>query len=196
MGKNTISVIFLVFSGVSLFVFFHRDNKILREKVDRAERLPRVILEDFTIYTYNEHEVQSTLTGKIAHFLDPNILEVYGDIRGLKHNSSKREHFSAESATVLFSAKGIVRLLEDSRIETCELENKVRVGSGDDVILTEYAKYFSKRNQLRSDVPVHYSNPTARLMGKNGFVYDIDRGDLDIIGPIKGTLQGEATTDF
>lgn len=196
MGKYIISGVFLVFCGVSLLVFFVRDDKLLKEQVNMSEKLPRIILEDFTLYKYREHSVKATFTGKIAHFRDPNILEVYGEIRGLKHNSEKREHISAESATVVFHANGIVQLLEESRVKTCEIENNVQVGSGNDVILTQYAQYSGDKNHLRSDVPVKFSNPTAQLKGKNGFVYDIETGDLELIGPIEGFLQGETRPDL
>lgn len=192
MGKNIIAVVFVVISGIALFVFKSRDDRTLKDQVTIKEKQPRIILEDFTLYRYNKHTVQSTLTGRIAHFMDPNILEVYGDIRGLRHNSSRREHFSAQSAAAYFYSTGVVQLMQNSKIQRCEVENNVRVGSGDNVILTQYAQYIGDSNVLRSDLPVQFNAPRSKFYGKGGFHYQVDTEELNLHGPIKGTLQSEA----
>ena len=191
MGKNIITAIFVIISVLALFVFLNRDDTTLRDQVSGQEKQPRIILEEFTLYRYKKHEVQSTLTGRIAHFMEPNILEIYGDIRGLRHNSPKREHFAAESASVYFMSNGVVQLMKDSEIKRCEVENNVRVGSGDNVILTQYAQFLGKENILHSDVPVKFTGPGSQFNGKGGFHYDVASENLDLMGPIKGTLQGE-----
>ena len=191
LGKNIVAAIFIIISFVALVVFFSRDDRTLKDQVNLEDRKPRVILEGFTLYKYSGHEIQSTLTGKIAHFIDPNVLEVYGDIRGLRHNTEKREHFAAQSATAYFSSSGIVQLMQKSEIVRCEVENNVRVGFGDNLILTQYAQYLGKDKTLRSDLPVEFRAPQSRLHGKSGFDYRLEDEELDIHGPIKGTLQGE-----
>ncbi|SME91349.1 LPS export ABC transporter periplasmic protein LptC [Pseudobacteriovorax antillogorgiicola] len=192
MGKNVVTVIFLVISSLALWVFLSREDRTLRDQVDPDAKQPRIILEEFTLYRYKKHEVQSTLTGRMAHFREPNILEVYGDIRGLRHNTEKREHFAAESATVYFNSNGIVQLMKNSEVKRCEVENNVQVGSRDSVIQTQYAQYFGAEQILRSDVPVQFTGPNSQFAGQGGFQYDIKTEDLDLIGPIEGTLQSEA----
>ncbi|NRA65784.1 MAG: LPS export ABC transporter periplasmic protein LptC [Pseudobacteriovorax sp.] len=196
MGKNIVSLIFVVLVCFSSYIFLQRDSSSLKDQVGKGEKDPRVVLENFTIYRYEGHTVLSTLTGKLAHFLEPNRLEMYGDIRGLRYDTENREYFSSESATVRFLSNGVMQLIDGSDLERAEVENNVIFGSKRSVIKTNYALYLAKDEALQSDVPVTFLSPSSVLYGKNGFEYDLVSEELSITGPMKGTLQSASKLDF
>lgn len=189
MGKNIIAASFVILSMVSIIYFFSREEKSSSKDWDNSDKHPRLILEEFTVYRYKAHQVQSTLTGRIAHFIEPNILEVYGDIRGLKHNSPRKEHIAAESASIYFRSHGIVQLMSSSKVDRCEVENNVRIGIDDSLISTQYTQYLGDNHLLRSDVPVVFTGSDSSLTGRGGYTYDINSGELELFGPIEGLLQ-------
>ena len=191
MGKNVISILFIGVSVVAIYLFTIREDKTLREQVSSSVKSPRVTLEEFTLHRYKNHQVLSTLTGRIAHFLDPNILEMYGNLRGLRYDSPNREYFSAETASIYFASNGIVQLLQNSEIHKAEVENSVNVGTQDKLLRTQYAQYQAKKDILTSDVPVTFMAPNSIFIGNAGFEYKLDTEDLVLFGPVEGTLQSE-----
>ena len=190
MGKNIIVALFLASCGLALVVLFTRSARPRLTEDPEAAKSPRVSLEEFTLYKYRNHKVETTLSGKLAHFLDPNILELYGSLRGLRHNTEKREYLSAESAIVYFSSNGISQLMENAEIIEAELEDNVNLGIKYNRLLTEFAEYLPNEKLLQSELPVVLKGPTGEFEGQNGFRYFMDDENIRIFGPIKGTLQG------
>ena len=196
MGKNLVSILFLVISGLAVYLFMQRDDRTLREQVSGQEKQPRITLEEFTLHRYRNHTVLSTLTGRIGNFMDPNVLEMYGNLRGLRYDSPSREYFSAESATIYFESNGIVQLLNDSEISRAEIENNVNVGTQDKLLKTQYARYNTKKGMLRSDVPVTFVAPNSIFKGTSGFEYNIATEDVVLFGPIEEPFRVKAYRIF
>lgn len=193
MGKNIVTLIFLIISGLASYLFITRESEELREKVSVRTKKPRITLENFTLHRYRDHKIVSTLTGQMANFMDPNLLEMYGKLRGLRYDSANREYFSAESASIYFTSNGVVQLLSSSEIARADIENDVNVGSQDKLIKSQYAQYLADKDILRSDVPVVLIAPDSVLRGLKGFEYKIDSEDIELFGPIEGTLQSDKT---
>lgn len=191
MGKNVLAVIFLSISTYAVYVFMQKDSSRLKDQITSSEREPRVILEDFTMYRYRGHQVLSTITGRLGHFIEPNSVEMYGNLRGLRYDTENREYFSAESATVYFKASGMLQLMKGSEVERAEVDNNVRVGSSRNLIETDYVQYRAEKQTLRSDVPVVFTSPRSTLSGQSGFEYDILTEAAKLYGPMEGTLQSD-----
>lgn len=190
MGKNIIVALFVAILAASVLVFVQRDK---RSKVDRPvnkDRVPRISLEDFTVYKYEKHKTVSTLSGRFANFVDPDTLEMFGSIQGFNHQAKKKEFFASESATVHFAAKGVVDLAQNSRIVKTEIENQVRFGYDDIILYTEYAKFLNEEDRLVSDLPVRIEGPQVEMKGDKGFEYNNKTGDLKVYGPLEGTMRG------
>ena len=190
MGKNLVVAIFVATCVLaSLYVATREASRRGASEADEAN-VPRVSLEEFSIYKYDGHKVKATLTGKIAHFLDPNILELYGNIRGLKHHPEKPEFASSETATIFFQSSGISQLMENTEVREAELEDNVNVGIHFHRLATEYAKYLPKDALLTSEVSVVLKGPSGRLKGHQGFEYHLDEENIRLFGPIEGVLTG------
>lgn len=175
-----------------MITFFFREDKSLREQVEKQTKgLPLITLEGFTVYKYDRHAVSATLSGKMAQFIEPNNLELYGNISWLRNSEKKRDYALCETARVSFRSRGVTNLIKDGTIDKAELENNVRIGSKGNILLTEYAEYIERTQTLTSDQPVRLDGSKGTFVGSKGFNYDLDEEALTIFGPIEGTLQGD-----
>ncbi len=191
MGKNIIVALFILMVMSAVYIFVGRESSLpLPELEPGQQHLPRIQLEEFTVYKYEGHKVLSTLSGKTAFFLDPNTLDVLGSIQGQSLDSPNKEFFTAESLRVTFAAKGLSDLLKNSRIQRTEIENQVRFGYQDHILFTEYAKYLNDQSLLVSDLPVQVKGPRMTMKGAKGFEYNTETTDLKLYGPLEGALLG------
>jgi len=189
VGRNALVVLFLICCGISLFAFLNREKPDVREfREEHAAKEPHLILEEFTVYRYNQHNVTETLAAKLGYFLEPNILELYGDIRGFRHGP-KREYCSAESSISYFDSHSLTSLLRNAKIVKTEVETQVRVGIEDHALRTEFAEFIADLEVIRTDFPVKIDGPRGRFNGEKGFVYDLKAGLMMIRGPMTGTLK-------
>lgn len=194
MGRNILVIAFLVTSAVAVMIFLARDDGSLRDQVDSRSRQPVITLEEFALFRYEGHELEATLTGKLATFLEPNMVEMYGNVTGRKYEEDKKEYSSAESATAYFASSGVTQFMKDSRIERAQLENDVRIGIGDHTLSTEFAEFLAPKEVLRSERPVLLYGPTGRFKGGNGFAYHLTTEEMTVFGPLEGILQGTPAT--
>lgn len=191
MGKNSVVALFLFTVATAIYFYLGRESSAPLEELEPGQKqVPRVQLEEFTIYKYDGHKALSTVSGKIASFLDPNTLDVMGNIQGQTLDSPHKEFFTAESARVTFAAKGLSELMKNSRIQRTEIENRVRFGYQDNVLYTDYAKYLHEEQRLLSDVPMQIKGPRIDMKGSKGFQYEAATQDLKVFGPLEGTLLG------
>jgi len=190
LGKILISISFIILSVAAISFFFMQDDGKLRDKV-YATKVPRIILEDFTVYRYEGHKATATLSGKVAHFIEPNILEMFGNIRGMRYNSKAKEHIKADSSSTTFHSRGVVELMKDSRVVKSELEGGVQFGFHDTILFSDFAEYITASEVLRSDMPVVIRSPQGNLKGKSGFRYNVTEELVEVYGPLQGTLQSD-----
>jgi LPS export ABC transporter protein LptC len=189
MGKNIIVALFVAILAAAIFVFIQRDKQDKSERVGSKDQVPRISLEDFTVYKYEQHKTVSTISGRFANFVDPDQLEIFGSVQGFNHKAKKKEFFASESATVQFAAKGVVDLAKNSRIIKTEIENQVRFGYDDLILYTDYARYLNEEGRLTSDLPVRIQGPQLELKGEKGFDFNNNSGDLKVYGPLEGTMR-------
>ncbi len=190
MGKNIIvGIFFTIFAG-AVFVFLQRGERQARKAPDpdEAEKRSRISIEEFVLYEYKDHHATGTFQGKLAQFEDPDMLEIFGNVRGSRVVNGKKEFMASEAAALRFSSKGLSELIKESKLETVTLENQVRFGSSDLSLFTDYAKYDAASGRLVSDRAVKIQNPQADMIGHKGFEYDTKSQDVKIFGPSEGTL--------
>lgn len=196
MGKNLVVFLFLACFLVSIAAFLNRKEKPSLSLPKEGESLkePRVVLEEFTVFRYEQHKIQQTISAKLGYFQEPNILELYGNIRGFKH-TEKREYFSADSSITYFESRGLSQLLRRAAVIKTEVEGQVRTGIDGNELTTEYAEYIAPQNLLRTDLPVVVDGPKGRFNGDKGFEYFINDGIMNIRGPMTGVLQERQTIE-
>jgi len=189
LGKYILVLGFLLTCALAVYAFITRDDRSLRDQVGQQGGRPRLILEEFTVYRYRDHRVLSTLSAKMGQFIEPNILEVYGDIRGMRHDSDKREFVNGEASSTLFRSRGVIQLMKEPEIIKTELANDVQFGFDETIVFTQFAEYIAESRVLRSDVPVLVRSPQGFMHSKTGFQYLIEEESMELYGPIQGTLQ-------
>ena len=191
MGKKLLVAAFLLVTIASAYVFFSREQTSLREQVEDATKHPRIVLKDFTMYRYQGAKVEATVSGQNAFFFEPNVLEMYGNLKGLRTvpNTDKREFVRAQASVTLFESRGVVQMTQSSEIEKSSLENDVAVGFEDKTILTQHAEYTSKPQRLYSDLAVELLARDGNLKSETGFEYLVEEKLLHLNGPIRGKLQ-------
>ncbi len=192
MGKQILVGIFILLFGSALYVFSKRDKSQSKIALPVKEHSPRITVEDFVIYKYEDHRVISSLSGKLGSFYDPNTLEILGDVKGMEHNKQKNKEFSSESLTLHFVSKGLSVLTRDNRIDFAEIENQVRLGYDGITIFTDYAKYLNDEKRLASSLPVRIQGPKFDVMGTKGFEFLGTTNDLKVFGPMEGKLSADS----
>lgn len=191
MGKNLVVVGFLVCCGLAIYVLVTRGEPDGLSESIHENPEPRISLEDFTLYKYKGHKADATVSGKLALFMDPNMLEVYGSVRGLRHNSEKREFMSAESATIFFETSGLAELMvKEAKVAKAEIEDNVNIGVKYNRLKTEFAELLPEKGILQSELPVSLKGPTGDFRGEKGFRYFLNDEKVKIFGPINGVMQG------
>lgn len=189
LGKNILVAAFLITSLVSLVLFFAREDNSLRDQVDARSKQPVISLEEFVVFRYSGHALSSTISARMANFLEPNVVELYGDINSKRYTEGKEDYLAAESATAYLSSHGITQFMKDNSVSKAQLESDVRIGVGDNVVSTEFAEYLKQNELLRSEQPVMVYGPTGKFRGNTGFEYELKTEKMTLFGPIEGLLQ-------
>ncbi len=189
MGKQFLVAVFIMVLGAACYVFFKRDVSQSQYRPVTKEQTPRVTIEDFTIYKYEDHRVVSSMSGKLGSFYDPSTLEIIGEVRGTEQNKEKNKSFASESLTVHFKAKGLSLLSKDNTIEDAEIENQVRFQYDGATLFTDYARYLQDEEKLSSSLPVRIQSKLMDVMGTKGFDYFSKTNFLQVYGPMEGTLS-------
>ena len=191
MGKHLVVIAFVSAFFGAVVVFFQRGEKSAHKLVSTdpaRDKRSRITVEEFVVYEYEDHHPTGTFQGKLAQFLDPDTLEIFGSVRGNRLNGERKEFVAAEAATLLFASKGLSDLMKESKLQTAILENQVRFGSDDITLFTDYAKYDHETGKVTSDRPVRMQNAQADLLGHKGFEFDSNTQDVKVFGPLEGTL--------
>lgn len=190
MGKHLLVAVFgLAFFGAVLVYWQRTEQRAKRGPgSDGPEKHSRISVEEFVIYEYKDHHATGTFQGKIAQFEDPDMLEIFGNVRGNRVIEGRKEFVASESAALRFSSKGLSELVKESKLETVTLENQVRFGSSDVTMFTDYAKYNNETGKMISDRPVRVQNAQGDFLGHKGFEYDSKTQDVKVFGPLEGTI--------
>lgn len=190
MGKHLLVALFgLAFFG-AVAVYWQRGEQRARSVpgAGDTEKHSRMSVEEFVIYEYKDHHATGTFQGKLAQFQDPDMLEIFGNVRGSRVIDGEKEFVASEAAALRFSSKGLSELVKNSKLETVTLENQVRFGSADVTMFTDYAKYSADTGKMVSDRPVRMQTSQGDMLGHKGFEYDSSTQNVKVFGPMEGTV--------
>ena len=190
LGRKIVIAAFMVCFGIALYVFLNRDSRSLSENIDAdVEREPRIVLEDFVVYRYQDEKVISKVTARLGHFFEPNQLEMDGEIRAMRLTDDGPERLGSESATAYFTADSLSSMMKDTELERAEVTGFVEVGVRDHILTTDYAEYIARTDVVSSNRPVRVEGPGRVFSGDEGFTWDIKTMALKLEGPIRGEVN-------
>lgn len=181
--------------GLAMFVFLTKESKSLRDNIDLGgAKEAQVILEDFVVYKYDGARLDAKLSGKLANFYEPNLVEIDGDIKGERATIGDREFFSAETASAYFKAGSLSGLMEKSlELDRAEISGFVEVGLKNHILTTDFAEFLNDRQTIRSNRPVKVEGEGKMFAGEDGFTYDLEQSSLYMPGKVKGAVEIEET---
>ena len=193
MGKQLATWFFLILFFAAVFIFYSKDDKDLRESVKSVPvSIPRVTLKNFKIEKYIGVKKISNASGKLAYFIEPDILEVYGKITAADYTKDHLRIAKGDTLTAYFNTSGLIDLAKESSISRAILENHVELIDKDNRIYTNIVSYNKKKDILSSDREVSIDSSQGKLYGENGFIYKISDEFLKLMGPVNGLLRSES----
>lgn len=193
LGKKLTIISFLICLAIAMYVFASKESKSLRDNLVVGDaRDAQIILEDFVAYKYEGSRLDAKLSGKLANFYEPNLVEIDGDIRGERATSEDKEFFSAETASAFFKAESLTGLMEKNvELDRAEVSGFVEFGVKGHVLTTDYAELLNDQQQIRSNRPVRVEGIDRMFAGEEGFTYDLKKESLYMPGRVKGVVQIE-----
>jgi hypothetical protein len=173
----------------------NKESKSLRDNIELGgAKVAQVILEDFVAYKYDGARLDAKLTGKLANFYEPNLVEIDGDINGERATSEGREFFTAETASAFFKAGSLTGLMEKRlELDRAEISGFVEVGLKNHILTTDFAEILNDRQIIRSNRPVKVEGEGRMFAGEDGFTYDLKQASLYMPGKVKGAVEFEET---
>jgi LPS export ABC transporter protein LptC len=200
LGRKIASILLLIAFCVSAWTLFTREPKVLRETINSAQNEYRVKLEDFTVTNYEDGQVTEKMSAKLGVFVEPNIIELSGDVLGERtpeekqqvSDITKKEMIRSDHATIYLRATSLNMLLsQTAELDRSELTGHVQVGFKDHTLTTDYAEYLQDQKVIQSPKKVKVLGPNRSFEGEEGFVYSLDQEILEIKGIVKGVTTLE-----
>ena len=193
MGKKALSWIFVCFLGASIYIFASKDDKDLRESVKAIPAsVPRVTLKNFEIRKYSDSQVKMSSKAKLAYFIEPDTLEVYGNIVVNDYTKSEPRFAKGDTLTAYFNTNGLIDLASKAEIKKAILESHVELSNKKTNIYSNIVTYLSQGETISSDRRVSIDSEQGKLYGENGFSYELKDEFLKLFGPVKGLLNGDS----
>ena len=200
MGRKVAGVFLLIAFVVSIGTFLGRDRKILRETISSNLHEYRIKIEDFTVNNYEDGQLVEGMSAKLGVFVEPNIVEMSGDVRGEKNSEGKssldqsveKETIRADQATIYLNATSLSMLLnQNAEMDRSELTGFVQVGFKDHVLTTDYVEHIREQKIIRSPKFVKVEGPHRSFEGEEGFEYSLEKEILEIRGKVRGVATFE-----
>src|SRR5690606_22443135 len=104
MAKNLVIGGFLATLVVAFSVFFTRDKGTPRDVLAEGKQAPRLILDEFSFFRYKGANVEANFSAKLGHFIEPNVIEVFASVRGVRYRGDQVETMRCESGSAVLDA--------------------------------------------------------------------------------------------
>lgn len=164
-----------------------REKKALREAIAKKVNDHRVIIQGFTTLNYEDGTLVAKISAKKAHYIEPNIMDLEGDVQAEKYSEATKETMRSNQATVYLRTTSLSNLMsQEAELDRAELTGFVQVGFKDHILTTDYAEYIQRENVVRSSKPVQVNGPRRYFEGEGGFIYSLTTEMLEIKGRVKG----------
>ena len=184
-----ISAVLFIFLAVTVYVKKARDQ---RKKPKELGDDSRVTLEEFDIYRYQNHKIESRFSARSARLFEPNRMLVEGNPIGIRYksdqNGESKEVLRAQTATIFFQADSFGKMLQSPPLDKALLSEGVEAGFVDLILLTENADYVFKTDTLQSKMETTVEGPQKKMKSATGFEYDLKKQQLLMQGKVSGVF--------
>lgn len=189
MGKLIVIIGFLIFFVISLYLFFTKPHVAPLDALkSETTKTPRIILADFTFYKYEKGTLSTTLSSRLGYLNEPNSVELFGNVRAVNHKSTETETVRAETGIAYFQTDSLGRLLQESELDRAELKGSIEVDFHNHKLTTDYIEFLSKERIAQSSKPTRIDGANRWFTGQNGFRYDLNKEEINFLGPIEGEV--------
>lgn len=193
MLKKTIMIFFSALFVVAVYLYFSKDETLLRENIKTQQvKAALVELKSFEYFKYQDSELVGTVAADHGHFFEPNLGELNGNVKTKRFTDKGIEYVNSESMTAIFEANSFQKLLKESTIRKAELIGFVEVAVKDHLLTTDYAEYIHKEQLIQSKRPVRVTAPNRVMSSDLGFEFDVQTEDLELIGSVSGVVESNA----
>jgi hypothetical protein len=190
MLKKLIIFGFIIFVVVAIRSYVVSDRtQRQRDAESQGARIPRVVLEDFVLYRYTSAVLTSRVSAKLGNVFEPNVVELYGDVEGSRNREDHVERMGAEFAKATFASESLEQLTQKPSLDKVEMSDFVRFYLRDEVLETSHAEFHQATSQVTSNTLVQIRGPGRNLSGDKGFVYDMSKDEIDLLGVVKGDFE-------
>jgi len=192
MNKRTKLVLVLSTVALTTAAFLARERGKARNRPAYGANLreARITFEDFTATRYDSGIVTSVARAKSVYLLEPNILELFGDVsfRAIKGDGKKQywEQLYCETATAYFRSNNLAQMITSSSMDHIDLRGFVKLETKGMTLETDSAVYTHANGVLQSSALTQLSGPGHHVKGEGGFSFDLRREELNVFGPIRG----------
>lgn len=189
MGKYSIVIGFLLSTLIATIVFLRRPQSMPKQQLKDKSEPTRIVLEDFTIFRYQGHQLSSRVSAKLGQYVEPNRVELYGDVYGFEELADKQNYVRSQSASLFFDSRGLVRLMKETKLRRADFANDVEFGFSNSRVFTQFAEYTANNQLIRSDRATLMRREDAELRSETGFEYSLSGESLELYGPIQGLIE-------
>jgi lipopolysaccharide export system protein LptC len=193
-GKSIAVVVVLLLTVVAMVFFLTQPNHDDPAKALAGIGEPRVVVDDVSVYRYQGNELKASFSAKMAHFVEPNIVEAFASVRGMRVRDNMEETIRCEAVHIQFAASSMIEIIQDNRDEVsyAEVEDQVLLTMREEEIRTERAQYFADKQIISSREPVHIDGPNRSFVGDEGFSYNLNTEVMHMPGPVRGGVKPSA----
>lgn len=193
MAKNIIIVVFSLCFLLALYLFATKDSSPLINNIENTTENPKAAFENFRFSRYDKVSMVYDLSAKAGWFRDPHFLELMGDVKMYQYGDGEKRFSGAETVVVQYDADNLNEIIEGAPVEHARFHEFVELKSQNQnqsyTLKTDFAEYIAVDRVFKSNRPVEVFGKDHHLRGSEGFVYAMDRKELQIEGLVHGVVE-------
>ncbi len=187
VAKNILTIAFVSVFFYSLWVYFTREEKSLRDNLlEKGSESPKLAMENLFVQRYQNGFLDARLQANKARFIEPNQIEISGTVRLDRMRGDKMERIAADHAIATFQSSDGKGVMSNGELISAVLRDNVRVDFTDYRLLTDFAEYFADQDAVISDHEVLVRGEKKWFRGKDGFRVGLTDETIELFGEVNG----------
>ncbi len=189
MSKNSVQFLFFLVFLLSLSVFIKKEKFVT---VNSLKNQPYLTLYRFKYSKYLDEKIIKYLEAKKGSLKTIDHIEIEGDISGWRYVNNtplKKEEIKANFVKANLTSHRIEDFQGPVNIIDALLGGGVSIKRQGLGIYTKEAHYWSVKNLVNGDQPVHAVFKSQSIDSEKGFKLDLENETIELIGPVKGVVN-------